>query len=267
VLTTAYPANSRKPYFKVCNNAIKHRLFAFNCRIKKDQNNTQNSSEWTSFGAVKTLRQQRSTIPFKMYHVLLSRAPASETYFTFFSPKVPSKIIFTTLVPCYYCVTWYVWLGQLFSLLYSHLRWSFCGVMLLHVSRYVLGILAIFLKILSFVGSLLGPSAFPCLCRSPCPLLGLPSVPQFPSVFPRAPLFPSLPLLFPKAPHPRKPRAKVFLLSSKLKRAISSVQNSTAGARHVWLLLCSAHLHLSFDLWSWHVIGRAWNNFKGPTCV
>ena len=77
VLTTAYPADSRKACCKVCNNAIINRLFAFNC-CKKDQNNTENLSEWTSFGAVNTLRRQGSTILFKMHHVLLSRAPASE---------------------------------------------------------------------------------------------------------------------------------------------------------------------------------------------
>ena len=58
---------------------------------------------------------------------------------------------------------------------------------------------------------------------------------------------------------------RYFVLSSELKRAISSVQNSTTGARHVWLHLCIPNLRLSFDLWSWHAIGRAWNNFKGHT--
>jgi len=94
VVTTACPADSRKAYRKVCNNAIISRFFALNC--KKDQNNTENLSEWTSFGAVKTLQRQGSTIPFTMYHVLLSRVPASATYFTFLSSKVPCKIIFTT---------------------------------------------------------------------------------------------------------------------------------------------------------------------------
>ena len=93
VLTAACPANSRKAYCKVCNNSIINRFFAFNC-CKKDRNNTEHFSE--SFGAVDTLRRQGSAIPFKMHHVLLSRAPGSETYFTFFSSKVPYKIIFTT---------------------------------------------------------------------------------------------------------------------------------------------------------------------------
>ena len=44
VLTTAYPADSRKAYCKVCNNAIIDRFFAFNC-CKNDQNNTENLSE------------------------------------------------------------------------------------------------------------------------------------------------------------------------------------------------------------------------------
>jgi len=37
-------------------------------------------------------------------------------------------------VSCYCCVTWCE-TRTIFSLLYSHLRWSFCGVMLLHVAR------------------------------------------------------------------------------------------------------------------------------------
>ena len=41
VLTTAYPADSRKAYRKVCNNAIIDRFFALNC-CKKGQNNTDN---------------------------------------------------------------------------------------------------------------------------------------------------------------------------------------------------------------------------------
>jgi len=53
VLTTAYPADSRKAYCKVYNNAIIGIFFAFNC-CKKDQNSTENLSEWTPFGAVKT---------------------------------------------------------------------------------------------------------------------------------------------------------------------------------------------------------------------
>jgi len=39
--------------------------------------------------------------------------------------------------------------------------------------------------------------------------------------------------------------------------------DSTAGAHHVWTHLCSTHLGLSFDLCSWHAIGRVLNNFKG----
>jgi len=38
-----------------------------------------------------------ATAAFKMYHILLSRAPVSETYFTFSSSKVPCKIILTML--------------------------------------------------------------------------------------------------------------------------------------------------------------------------
>jgi len=44
------------------------------------------------FRAVNTLRRQGSTIPFKIHHVLFSRAPASETYFTFFSLKCHAKL-------------------------------------------------------------------------------------------------------------------------------------------------------------------------------
>jgi len=69
-----------------------------------------------------------------MHHVLLSRAPASEPYFIFFSSKVPHKIIFTKFKCLAIVALRCTWLG-LFSLLYSHLRWSFCGVMLLHVTR------------------------------------------------------------------------------------------------------------------------------------
>ena len=91
VLTTACSADSRKAYCKVCNNAIINRFFAFNC-CEKDRNNTENLSEWTSIGAVNTLRRQGSAIPFKMHHVLSSRAPASETYFTFSLSKFHAKL-------------------------------------------------------------------------------------------------------------------------------------------------------------------------------
>ena len=91
VLTTACSADSRKAYCKVCNNALINIFFAFNC-CKKDRNNTENLSEWTSIGAVNTLRRQGSAIPFKMHHVLLSRAPASETYFTFSLSKCHAKL-------------------------------------------------------------------------------------------------------------------------------------------------------------------------------
>jgi len=57
VLNTAYLADSRKTYCKVCNNAIIDRFFAFNC--KTDQNNTENLSERTSLGAVKTLSAKK----------------------------------------------------------------------------------------------------------------------------------------------------------------------------------------------------------------
>ena len=78
-----------------------------------------------------------------MHHVLLSTAPASETYFTFFSSKVPCKNYFHNIqVSCYCCVTWYESRTN-FSLLYSHLRWSFCGVMLLHVARVGAGSFAV----------------------------------------------------------------------------------------------------------------------------
>ena len=45
-------------------------------------------------------------------------------------------------VSCYCCVTWYE-TRTIFSLLYSHLRWSFCGVMLLHVARVEAGSFAV----------------------------------------------------------------------------------------------------------------------------
>ena len=45
---SAYPANSRKAYRKVCNNGIIDRFFVLNC--EKDQNDTKNLSECTSFG-------------------------------------------------------------------------------------------------------------------------------------------------------------------------------------------------------------------------
>ena len=45
-------------------------------------------------------------------------------------------------VSCYCCVTWYE-TRTIFSLLYSHLRWSFCGVMLLHVTRVGTGSFAV----------------------------------------------------------------------------------------------------------------------------
>ena len=142
VLTTAYRSNSRKAYCKVCNNAIIDRFFAFNC-CKKDQSNAEILSEWTSFGAVKALRRQGSTIPFKMYHVLLSRAPSSEKHFTFLLVKSAMQNYFHNVqVPCCSCVAWYE-TRTTFSLLYSHLRWNFCGVMFLHVARVWAGSFAV----------------------------------------------------------------------------------------------------------------------------
>jgi len=91
VLPIACPADSRKAYCRVCKKAIINRFFAFNC-CKKDRNNTENLSERTSFGVVNTLKRQGSTIPFKIHHVLLSRAPPSETYFTFFRQKCHAKL-------------------------------------------------------------------------------------------------------------------------------------------------------------------------------
>ena len=131
VLTTACPVDSRKAYWKVCKNAIINRFFSFNC-CKKDRNNTEHLSEWTSFGAVNTLRCQGSTIPFKIHHLLLSRAPASETYsISLFLVKSAMQNYFHNVqVSCFSCVTWYE-TRTIFSLLYSRLRWSFCGVMLL----------------------------------------------------------------------------------------------------------------------------------------
>jgi len=162
VLTTVYPADSRKTYCKVCNNAIINRFFVFNC-CKKGQNNTENFSEWTSFGAVNTLQRQyrsnctirKCTIPFKMHHVLFSRAPASETYL-FFLVKIAMQNDFHNIqVPCYCCVMWYE-TRTIFSLLYSHFRWSFCGVMLLHVARVWTGSFAVLVflhsSILAFSG-------------------------------------------------------------------------------------------------------------------
>ena len=65
----------------------------------------------------------------------------SETYFTLFShQKCHSKFcalartFCNVQVPCYCCVTWYR-IRTAFSLLYSHLRRCFCGVILLHVAR------------------------------------------------------------------------------------------------------------------------------------
>jgi len=116
VLTTARPADSRKTYCKVCNNAFINRFLALDC-CKKDQSNEKNLSKWTLFGAVKTLRRQGSTIPFKMYHVLLSRAPSSETYFTFFMSKEPCKIIFTTFMCLAKVAQRGTRLGQLFRFL------------------------------------------------------------------------------------------------------------------------------------------------------
>jgi len=109
-------------------------------------------------------------------------------------------------------------------------------------------------------------------CRHPCHSVTSPvalSPPLSPCRFLCRPVgslvgFPCQPVLC--------PWAKVFILSglmirlsSELERAISSVQNSTAGARHVWMHLWSKHLCLSFDLWLWHAIVRAWNKFKGHT--
>jgi len=69
---------------------------------------------------VKILQRQGSTIPLKMYHVLLGRAPASETYFTFFHVKTAMQNYFHNVqVPCYCCVTWYVTRTTVFASLFS----------------------------------------------------------------------------------------------------------------------------------------------------
>jgi len=118
VLTTACPADSKKAYCKVCYNAIINRFFAFNC-CKKDRNNMENLSDWTSFGAASTLRRQGSTIPFKMHHVLLSRAPASETYFPFFVKRAMQNYFHNLQVSCYFCATWYETRTTFFASLFS----------------------------------------------------------------------------------------------------------------------------------------------------
>ena len=100
VFNTAYHAGSRKACHKVCSNVIIDRFFALNC--KKDQNNTETLSEWTSFGAVKTLQRQESTIPFKMYYGLLSRVPGIRNVFCFFIVKSTMQNYFHNVqVPCY----------------------------------------------------------------------------------------------------------------------------------------------------------------------
>jgi len=95
VLTTAYHADSRKAYRKVCNNAIIDRFFALN--FEKDQNNTEicqnehRSELLIHFGAMEVRYRSKCTM---FFYVELQ---ASETYFTFLSSKVPCKSIFTTL--------------------------------------------------------------------------------------------------------------------------------------------------------------------------
>jgi len=91
VLITACPADSRKAYCKVCNNAIIDRFL-------KDRNNTENLSEWTLFGAVNTLQRQGSTIPFKIENAPSFKQSSSiRNAFHFFSSEMPCKIIFTML--------------------------------------------------------------------------------------------------------------------------------------------------------------------------
>jgi len=62
------------------------------------------------------------------------RTPASDMYLPFFVKSALQNYIHNVHVSCYCCVTWYE-TRTIFSLLYSQLRWSFCGVMLLHVAR------------------------------------------------------------------------------------------------------------------------------------
>jgi len=57
---------------------------------------------------------------FKMYHVLLSRAPASERYFSFFLDEIAMQNFFHNIqVPCYCCVVWYQTQTTFFASLFS----------------------------------------------------------------------------------------------------------------------------------------------------
>ena len=127
VLTTACPADSRNAYCKVCNNSIINRFFAFNC-CEKDRNNTENLSEWTSFGAVNTFRLKESTIPFKEHHVyhipLLwsdEELQHQKRISLFFVKSVMQNYFHNVQVSCYCCATWYE-APTIFSFSYSHLR-------------------------------------------------------------------------------------------------------------------------------------------------
>jgi len=111
-----------------------HWLFAFNC--KKEQNNTVNFSERTSFGAVNTFGAKYDT--FK--NVLLFRAERQPSFWNllhFFWRALCAlaQTFYYVQLPCYCCVTWYE-TREAFPLLNFHLIVvKFCGVILLHVAN------------------------------------------------------------------------------------------------------------------------------------
>jgi len=92
-VTTALSADSRKAYCNVVNNAIIDRFFGFDCceKMKKLQKICPNEhcSELLNHFGEKEVRYRSK------YTMLTTSAPG--TYFSFFSSKVPWKIIFTIL--------------------------------------------------------------------------------------------------------------------------------------------------------------------------
>ena len=92
-------------------------------------------SRYTITGLTKTF----ASLPFKMHHrskctmFFQEELQHQKRISLFFVKSAMQKYFHNVQVSCYCCVTWYE-TRTIFSLLYSHLRWSFCGIMLLHVA-------------------------------------------------------------------------------------------------------------------------------------
>jgi len=147
VLTAACPTDSRKAYCKLCNNAIINTFFAFNCCKKSKWYRTFVRivrSCWYTSAPRKCDTVQNAPCCFK-------QSSRIRNVFHFFLVKSAMQNYFHNVqVSCYCCVTWYE-TRTIFSLLYSNMRWSFRGVMLLHVAMVRAGSFAVLIYLHSSI--------------------------------------------------------------------------------------------------------------------